>query len=84
MSPTEQSEEDDVEVVPMELPLDRATIAWLARLHNLTGDHPRIMIASMLRMIRTDDEALHSKPKRKRAKPNGENRHGEASSRRLH
>lgn len=82
MSPDKQSEEDEVEVVPMELPLDRATIAWLAHLHNLTGDHPRIMIASMLRMIRVDDEALHSKPKRKRIKSNGENRYGEG--RRLH
>ena len=59
--PNEES--DDVEVVPMELPLDRRTIAWLARLHRVTGDRPADIIASMLEMIRIDDEMEHN-PKR--------------------
>lgn len=49
--------DDDAEVVPMELPLDPATIKWLARLHRATGDRPAAIVASMLRAIRIDDEA---------------------------
>lgn len=52
-------DEDDIEIVPMELPLDRHTLAWLARLHRVTGDAPAYLIASMLRMIRVDDETAH-------------------------
>lgn len=48
--------DEDVEVVPMELPLDRRTVRWLARLHSLNGQHPAEIVASMLRLIRIDDE----------------------------
>jgi hypothetical protein len=48
---------EDLEIVPLDVPLDAATIAWLARLSRATGDHPADMVASMLRMIRIDDEA---------------------------
>ena len=43
----------------MELALDRATIAWLARLMHVTGTHPSEIVASMLRDIRADDEQAH-------------------------
>ena len=55
--------DDDVELVPMLLPLDRETIAWLARLQRATGDHPNAMVASMLRDIRADDESEHAQAK---------------------
>lgn len=55
MSP--RPENENVEVVPLDVPLDPATIAWLARLARVTGDHPADIVASMLRMIRIDDEA---------------------------
>ena len=55
---------DDVEIFPAQLPLDQATIAWLARLHRVTGDHPNEMIASMLRQIREDDERENVPPAR--------------------
>jgi len=51
--------QDDVEVVPLELPLDLRTIAWLARLTHVTGDRAADIVASMLRAIREDDEAAH-------------------------
>ena len=50
-------ENEPVEVVPLDVPLDPATIAWLARLVRVTGDPPAEIVASMLRMIRIDDEA---------------------------
>ena len=52
-------DDNDLEVVPMELALDRATIAWLARLMHVTGTHPSEIVASMLRDIRADDEQAH-------------------------
>ncbi len=54
-----KQENEDVEIVPLDVPLDAATIMWLARLARATGDHPADMVASMLRMIRIDDEAAH-------------------------
>lgn len=62
--PNQIAESEDIEDVPMLLPLDPATIAWLARLHRVTGDHPREIIASMLRQIRVDDEASHDEDRR--------------------
>jgi hypothetical protein len=55
----DQRFDEDVEVVPFELPIDRDTIAWLARLSRVTGDAPAALVASMLRMIRLDDEQAH-------------------------
>ena len=49
--------ENDEEDLPV--PLNRELRAWLARLSRATGDPPRKIVASMLHMIRTDDEALH-------------------------
>lgn len=54
------NDEEDLEVFPAQLPLDGATLRWLARLQRLTGDHPNILIASMLRDIRKDDEAANA------------------------
>lgn len=56
---TLEDDELDVEVVPLDLPLDRATVSWLARLANATGAHPRAIVASMLKDIRVDDETAH-------------------------
>ena len=49
--------DNNLEIVPLDVPLDAATIAWLARLVRVTGDGPAEIVASMLRMIRIDDEA---------------------------
>jgi hypothetical protein len=54
--------DENVEVVPLDLPLDRETVHWLARLSRVTGDHPRRIVASMLHDIRIDDEAAHRRP----------------------
>lgn len=48
-------DDEDSEVIP-ELRLDRPTIEWLARLHRVTGHHPRILIPSLLRAFRLEDE----------------------------
>jgi hypothetical protein len=48
---------EPVEIVPLEIPLDAATIAWLARLVRATKTPPADIVASMLRDIRIDDEA---------------------------
>jgi hypothetical protein len=48
---------DPVEIVPLEVPLDAATIAWLARLVRVTKTPPADIVASILRDIRIDDEA---------------------------
>jgi hypothetical protein len=51
--------DDEIEIFPVDLPLDPATAKWLARLGRVTQTHPRDMIASMLRDIRIDDEEAH-------------------------
>jgi hypothetical protein len=50
--------EDDVEIVPLALPLDRATIAWLGLISRDDVD-AAAKIAEMLRMIREHDELFH-------------------------
>jgi len=40
--------------------MDHDTVAWLARLSRVTGDRPEAIVASMLRMIRVDDQTAHS------------------------
>lgn len=47
--------DEDVEIVPLELPLDRATIAWLGRMSANDRDAAK-KVAHMLRLIREDDE----------------------------
>lgn len=61
--------------------LDRATQAWLARVALASGQAPGMLIASLLRDIREDDEALHPtiRPALKLV-PGG--RHGEAQGKR--
>ena len=49
-------DDEDSEVLP-EICLDSDTVRWLARLHRVTGTHPRVMIASMLRAFRLEDES---------------------------
>ena len=56
---SQKQENEDLEIVPLDVPLDADTIAWLARLVRATGDGPAEIVASMLRMIRIDDEAAH-------------------------
>jgi hypothetical protein len=58
-------ENEPLEVVPLDVPLDPATIAWLARLVRATGDPPAEIVASMLRMIRIDDQAAHAEDQTK-------------------
>jgi len=54
---SKKPEGENLEIVPLDVPLDADTIAWLARLSRATGDHPADMVGSMLRMIRIDDQA---------------------------
>jgi hypothetical protein len=51
---------DDVEIVRLELPLDRETVSWLSRLSRGCDNEAAQMIASMLKDIREDDEAAHA------------------------
>ena len=60
---SQKQENEATEIVPLDLELDAATIAWLARLARATGDHPADMVASMLRMIRIDDEYMEGEGK---------------------
>lgn len=50
---------DDVEIVRMDLPLDRDTVSWLARIARDDAQAAE-MVASMIRLIRQDDEAAHA------------------------
>jgi hypothetical protein len=49
-------EDDEDSVVLPEIILDRDTVCWLARLERVTGTHPRVLISSMLRAFRLEDE----------------------------
>ena len=57
MSQKQENEAPELEIVPLDVPLDADTIAWLARLVRTTGSAPAEIVASMLRDIRIDDEA---------------------------
>jgi hypothetical protein len=50
---------DDVEIVPLALPLDRATISWLSRMSRNDIEAAEL-IASILREVVIDDERAHS------------------------
>lgn len=50
---------EDVEVVTLAIPLDRATVAWLSRMSQGNDAAAAEMIASMLNSIREDDEQAH-------------------------
>ena len=52
--------EDDVEFVPLALPLDRETISWLTRLSQGNDATAAEFIASIVREAREDDEAAHA------------------------
>jgi hypothetical protein len=49
----------DAEPVPLVLPLDQATLQWLTHLSGGNDTVAAEIIASMLRDIRVDDEAMH-------------------------
>ena len=51
---------EPVEVVPLDLPLDSATLAWLAGLANGCDATAAQIVASMLRDIRVDDEKANA------------------------
>ena len=52
-------DDDDHGYLTVSLPIDKATVEWLDKLSAVTGDRPEALIASMLQMIRVDDEAAH-------------------------
>jgi hypothetical protein len=54
-----EEEIEDVEHVPLVLPLDRATVAWLLRLSLGNDNYAASLVASMIRSIREDDELFH-------------------------
>ena len=47
------------DIKPLVHRLDPPTVEWLERLSRVTGDPIPDIIASMLRMIRLDDEQAH-------------------------
>jgi hypothetical protein len=49
----------DIEAVPLVLPLDKATVAWLIQLSGGSDSTAAELIASMIRSIREDDEWSH-------------------------
>lgn len=54
--PKNSPQSDDVELVSMDLPLDRETVSWLSRMARNDAEAAE-MVASMLKMIREDDES---------------------------
>jgi hypothetical protein len=50
---------DEIEVIPLALPMDRDTVAWLLQLSNGDDAVAAELIASMIRSIREDDEAFN-------------------------
>lgn len=48
---------DDEDI--LEVPLDPATHAWLAKIARMTKQTPADVVASMVRDIRVDDEQTH-------------------------
>ena len=50
---------DDVEIVALNLPLDRETVSWLGRMSRDDVEAAK-MVAEILRMIREDDERAHA------------------------
>lgn len=55
----EEQDDGPTETVTLDLPLDRKTMSWLAKLA-VDGGEAGAVVASMLRMIRIDDEAAHA------------------------
>jgi hypothetical protein len=53
------------EVLSVDLPLDRATAAWLEELAIATGSEPEVLIASILRDIRVDDDEIERIPRQR-------------------
>ena len=49
----------EVEVVPLSLPLDRETVAWLLKISKGSDSAAAEIVADMLRAIREDDEDAH-------------------------
>lgn len=52
--------DDDIEFIPLQLPLDNDTREWLTALARGSDAEAARIIASMLRDIRLDDERAHA------------------------
>lgn len=50
---------EDIEIVPLALPLDRGTVAWLLRMTEGDDAKAAEIIASIVREVRVDDEQAH-------------------------
>lgn len=59
MSKPQTKDEFDVEVVPLALPLDPETCAWLRKISKANDGAAAEIVAEMLRAIREDDEDAH-------------------------
>lgn len=53
---------DDIEVVPLDLPLDRETASWIAKIAADQGCHLCQVVAAILHDIRVDDELAEDRP----------------------
>lgn len=54
-------DEEQVEgYVTVTLPMDRATAEWLNAMACDTGAEPEVLIASLLKAIRVDDQSAHN------------------------
>lgn len=59
MSKPQDKDAFEVEVVPLALPLDRDTVAWLLKMSKGDDSAAAEIVADMLRAIREDDEDAH-------------------------
>jgi len=50
---------DDVEIVPMNLPLDRETVSWLSRVSKNDADAAQV-VANIVKMIAEEDDLAHA------------------------
>jgi hypothetical protein len=57
--------DDEIEILPVDLPLDRRTAAWLEELAEETGAEPEVLIASILHDVRTDDDEIERIPRQR-------------------
>jgi hypothetical protein len=56
---TTESEDEPTEVVTLDIPFDRATLSWLARMTDNDIEVAQT-VADIIRIVREDDEAAHA------------------------
>lgn len=57
----EETAPDDEDYVIFRVPIDEATVAWLLEIAEERGCEPRFIASAILRDVREDDQAAHTK-----------------------